>query len=61
MKKEQEVGDLIEIIRKLGKQLVIKVKPKNIYSNSDDIGEEFKSVTFLLFSNTLLKHLKIQM
>ena len=46
LKKEQEVGDLIEIIRKLGKQLVIEAKPKNIYSNSDDIGEEFKSVTF---------------
>ena len=46
LKKEQEVGDLLEIIRKLGKQLVIKVKPKNIYSNSDDIGGEFKSVTF---------------
>ena len=46
LKKEQEVGELLEIIRKLGKQLVIKVKPKNIYSNSDDIGREFKSVTF---------------
>ena len=46
LKKEQEVGDLIEIIRKLGKQLVIEAKPKNIYSNSDDIGGDFKSVTF---------------
>ena len=43
---EQEVGDLLEIIRKSGKQLVIEAKPKNIYSNSDDIGGEYKSVTF---------------
>ena len=46
LKKEQEVGDLLEIIRKSGKQLVIEAKPKNIYAHSDDIGEKFKSVTF---------------
>ena len=46
LKKEQEVGDLLDIIRKSGKQLVIEAKPKNIYSNSDEIGGEFKSVTF---------------
>ena len=46
LKKEQEVGDLLELIRKSGKQLVFEVVPKNIYSNSDDIGEDFKSVTF---------------
>ena len=46
LKKDQAVGDLLEIIRKLGKQLVVEAKPKNIYSDSNDIGEEFKSVTF---------------
>tara|TARA_X000000950_G_scaffold280139_1_gene374120 strand:+ start:1171 stop:3549 length:2379 start_codon:yes stop_codon:yes gene_type:complete len=46
LKKEQEVGELLEVIRKLGRQMVIEAKPKNIYSNSDDIGAEFKSVTF---------------
>ena len=46
LKKDQAVGDLLEIIRKLGKQLVVEAKPKNIYSDSNDIGDEFKSVTF---------------
>ena len=46
LKKDQEVGDLLEVIRKLGKQLVKEAKPKNIYSNSNDIGKELKSVTF---------------
>ncbi|MFL3006558.1 MAG: hypothetical protein ACJZ10_01010 [Candidatus Neomarinimicrobiota bacterium] len=46
LKKDQAVGDLLEIIRKLGKQLVVEAKPKNIYSDSNDIGEEFKSITF---------------
>ena len=46
LKKEQEVGGLLEIIRKLGRQLVVEAKPKSIYSNSNDIGEDLKSVTF---------------
>ena len=46
LKKDQEVGELLEVIRKSGRQLVIEAKPKNIYSNSDDIGAELKSVTF---------------
>jgi len=48
LKKDQEVGELLEVIRKSGRQLVIEAKPKNIYSNSDDIGAEFKSVTFAI-------------
>ena len=53
LKKDQEVGDLLELIRKSGRQLVFEVAPKNIYSNSDDIGEEFKSVTFsIVFQHT---------
>ena len=46
LKKEQEVGEILEIIRKLGRQLVVEAKPKNIYSDDSILGEKFKSVTF---------------
>ena len=36
----------LEVLPKKVRNNPIKAKPKNIYSNSDDIGEDFKSVTF---------------
>ena len=46
LKNELAVGDVLEAIHKLGKQLIIDAKPVNIYADQDDIGKDFKSVTF---------------
>tara|TARA_Y100001968_G_scaffold330614_1_gene382954 strand:- start:2430 stop:4808 length:2379 start_codon:yes stop_codon:yes gene_type:complete len=46
LKKEQFVEDILDVIHKLGKQLVVDVQPINIYSDDNSIGKDFKSVTF---------------
>ena len=48
IKKEQVIGEILEAIHKLGKQLVVNAQPVNIYADKDAIGEDFKSVTFSL-------------
>ena len=46
LNKEQHVEDILEVIHKLGKQLVVDVQPINIYSDDNTIGKDLKSVTF---------------
>ena len=53
MPKEQEVGDIIDLIFKKGKKLVVDAKPVNIFIDPEAIGEEMKSVTFsITFQHT---------
>ena len=48
LKKEQAVGEILESIHKLGRQLIIDAQPVNIYTDKNAIGEDYKSVTFSL-------------
>ena len=48
LKKEQAVGEILELIHKLGRQLIIDAQPVNIYTDKNAIGEDCKSVTFSL-------------
>ena len=53
MPKEQGVGDIIDLIFKKGKKLVVDAKPVNIFIDPEAIGEEMKSVTFsITFQHT---------
>ena len=42
------IGEILEAIHKLGKQLVVNAQPVNIYTDNDVIGEDFKSITFFM-------------
>ena len=48
LKEKQPVGEVLEAIRRLGKQLIIEANPKNIYYDPGAIGNGLKSVTFSL-------------
>ena len=48
LKKDQPVGEVLDSFRRLGKQLIIEAKPKNIYLDSKTLGSGLKSVTFSL-------------
>jgi len=53
MPMEQEVGDVINLIFKKGKKLIVDAKPVNIFIDPESIGAELKSVTFsITFQHT---------
>ncbi len=46
LSENQPIGEVLDTIRKLGRQLVVAAKPKNVYSDFDTLGDGKKSVTF---------------
>ena len=48
LKHDQPVGEVLDAIRKLGKNLIKEANPKNIYFDPVTLGEGLKSVTFSL-------------
>ena len=48
LKHDQPVGEVLDAIRRLGKNLITEANPKNIYFDPGTLGEGLKSVTFSL-------------